>query len=393
MDMAIDMGAHQGQKLGLVLSGGGARSAYQAGVLVGLEQIARDAGLDPRFKVIAGTSGGAINGAFLACHSEDWTVATRQLWRHWETLDLPRVVNTRATSLFSRAFRLFAQLSLGGSRVNEGVTELLDAQPLAEFLLESLDFKKFRSNLAKGNVHGLGLNLTHYATGSCVTFFQGASEITPWMRSQRIGKRTNLTVKHVLASAAIPLLFPPVKIHGSYYGDGAVRMTSPLSPAIHMGADKVLMIGVRYYRTPQQTVALNKEARMDSIQFADIAGVLMNSIFLDALDSDLERMERINLTLKSFAKIGGQGPPAGGLRSIPVLAIRPSVDLGVLAKDEFHHFSRVLKHFLKGLGASEGRGSDMLSYLAFERSYTCKLLELGYKDALAQKDEYLAWLK
>lgn len=383
----------QDKKLALVLSSGGARSAYQAGVLMGLHKIAAEEGLSEKFHfpVIAGTSGGAINGAFLACYADQWDLALNTLWNHWEQLTVESVIKAAPYPVFSQAFRLMSQLSLGGHSPGANIKELLNTEPLTEMLKKSLDFKRLRANIASGRIHGLGLTATHYATGSAVTFFQGSSQIPPWMRSHRIGKRTVLNLKHVLASSSIPLLFPPVFIHGSYYGDGAVRMPSPLSPAIHMGADKILAIGVRYYRSPKESFDLNASARMPNIQIADIMGVLMNSIFLDALDSDIERLNRINTTLKLLPKDSYQEHPEK-LRQIPVLAIHPSIDLALLAKDEFHRFSWIFKHFLKGLGASDVYGSDLLSYLAFEKSYTTKLLNLGAQDALTHKRAFIEWL-
>jgi NTE family protein len=380
-------------KLGLVMSGGGARSAYQAGVIQGLREIARAEGLSDvlRFPVLAGISAGAINAAFLACRAEDWDAAADGVWAQWERLTLERVLKADSFSLMSRASRLLAQLGLAGWTPSRPITELLDASPLAATLSGILDFRKVREHIAEGRLHGLGLTTTHYATGSSVTFFQGHRSIQPWMRSHRVGERTVLGVRHVLASSSIPMLFPPVRIRGSFYGDGAVRMPSPLSGAVHMGADRILAIGVRYFRTPQETFVMNRAARMGSIRIADIAGTLLNSIFLDALDSDLERMVRINHTLQLLPLEHRREHPES-LRRIPVLAIRPSIDLAALAGDEIKRFSWMLRHLLKGLGAAETHGKDLLSYLAFETTYTTRLLELGRSDALARKTAILNWL-
>jgi NTE family protein len=385
--------SHQGgdiEKLGLVLSGGGARSAYQVGVLKGIHKISVDEKIESKlkFSIIAGTSGGAINGAHLACHADDFGKSCDELWEQWENLNLSGVVKTNSWPIINRALRLVTQLGSGGRQLSQNVVELLDTKPLAQMLLKRLDFHKMRRNLDEGHIYALALTATHYGTGTSVTFFEGAPDITEWKRSNRIGLRTKLRVKHVLGSSAIPILFPPAKIRGNYYGDGAIRLSAPMSPAIHLGADRVLAIGVRYWRSPEETVEINRTKLMESIQFADITGVIMNSIFLDAIDADLERMERINRTLTKLPDKNNHAE----LRPIPVLAIRPSVDLAILAKDQLDQFSGLLKHMLGGLGAANGHGNDLVSYLAFEKSYTSRLLKLGLSDALAQKKAILDWL-
>ncbi|MGK5085267.1 patatin-like phospholipase family protein [Bdellovibrionota bacterium FG-1] len=359
------------EKVGLVLSGGGARSAFQ---------------------IICGISGGAINGAYLASRANQMPDALQDLWSSWNEIKLDDVMEASSARIFGTASKLILQLGLGGIFNARPTTQLLSTAPLVRYLLKKLDFRQIQRHIESGLLHGVAMTTTHYGTGSTVTFFDGVPSLQPWMRSHRIGKRTNLTLKHVLASSAIPLLFPPIKIQGAYYGDGAVRMTSPLSPAIHLGSSKVIAIGVRYHRSPIETFELNQSFRMRSVQLADISGVLLNALFMDALDSDLERMMRINQTLSLLTDEDRREHPEK-LRRIPVLAIRPSQDLGRLAVDEFRRFSWVLRHFLRGLGASEHHGSDLLSYLAFEKSYTSRLLQLGFKDVMAEKARVLAWLR
>ena len=379
------------KKNGLVLSGGGARSAYHIGVLAGLQDIARVEGLGNSldYSIISGISGGAINGSYLACRADDPISAVNSLWTQWEELTLKNVFRADTFPLLSRASHLASQLGFGGRVPGKAVTELLDTAPLQQLLNHVLNFEKLRAHIASKKLHGLGITATHYGTGSSVTFFEGAPEIDTWIRSNRIGRKTTLSPDHVLASSAIPALFPPTRIQDAYYGDGAIRMSSPMSPAIHMGADRILAIGVRYFRTPQETLALNETMTMRSIRLADIAGVMLNSLFLDAIDADLERMERINRTL---TLVPHSSAHPENLRRIPVLAIRPSVDLGALAKSEFNGFSWMFKHLLRGLGASDNRGSDLVSYLAFEKSYTSRLLEIGRQDALKQRADVLKWL-
>jgi NTE family protein len=377
------------KKIALVLPGGGARSAYQAGALVGLRDLL-EARYPLKFQIICGISGGAINSSYLASRIDELPKALQELWDNWNSIHVGDILDASGSRIIATALKLVAQLGAGGFFRTQSPTQLLDTTPLATYLRRKIDFKKIRRHVESGALHGFAVTATHYGTGSTVTFFDGAEQIQPWMRSHRIGKRARIGLKHVLASSAIPVLFPPARIRGAYYGDGGMRMASPLSPAIHLEADKVVVIGVRYHRTPLETFQLNESTRMKSIQLADISGTMLNSLFLDAVDSDLERMMRINQTLDLLTEEARREHPEK-LRRIPVIALRPSKDLGMLATSEFHRFSWILRHFLRGLGASEHHGSDFISYLAFEKSYTSRLLELGYADVMRDRDKIVAW--
>ena len=379
------------KKLAVVLPGGGARSAYQAGVLAGLNELIETHFKNSlQFKIICGISGGAVNSAYLAANVHKRSESYKKLWDNWASLGLGDIMDIGGNSIFSTALKLVLQLGAGGFYRGKPITQILSTDPLTNYLISRVDFRSIRKHIRNGDLQGLAITSTHYGTGTTVTFFDGHKDIKPWMRSHRIGKRLKIGPKHILASAAIPVLFPPVKIHGSFYGDGAMRMASPLSPAIHLGTDKVLAIGLRYYRSPQETYQLNNSFRMKTIQLADISGTLLNSLFLDAVDSDLERMMRINQTLRLLPPEAIKTQPER-LRMVPVLALRPSKDLGTLAVDEFKNFSWVLKHFLRGLGATENTGSDLISYLAFEKTYTTRLLELGYTDVMKDQKAILEW--
>jgi len=387
------MATDGGEKYGLVLSGGGARSSYQAGALLGLNELSlKNLGKPFAPKVICGISGGAINGGYLASRADDLPAAFQDLWVNWSEIKLDDVMDVGSVRILSTAAKLILQLGLGGAFNFRPATELIDTSPLVKYLLKRVDIGNIRAHIKSGNLHAIAMTATHYGIGSAVTFFDGVPSLQPWMRSHRVGRRTHLSLKHVLASSAIPFLFPPIKIKGAFYGDGAVRMTSPLSPAVHLGANRIVAIGVRYHRTPTETYQLVKSYRMKSVQLADISGVLLNAIFLDSLDADLERMMRINQTLSLLTEEDRREHPEK-LRRIPVLAIRPSQDLGRMAVDEFKRFSWVPRHFLRGLGASDRHGSDLVSYLAFERSYTSRLLHLGFKDVMKDKERIVAWLQ
>jgi NTE family protein len=381
------------KKVGLVLTGGGARAGYQAGVLKGIAEIINRRPDDPApFYVLAGVSAGAINSAFLASRSAGgFLEATDSLCQLWSTLTAEQVIRSDFLTLSSLGIRWLRDLSLGGLLGNSRSTHLLDASPLQEFLARNIDFEAIKANLQSGALHSLAISATNYMTGTTVIFYDGAPEVEPWIRSSRVGLRTPITLSHVLASAAIPVFFQPVKLDGAFYGDGCVRLTTPLSPAMHLGAERVLAIGIRHQRPDDITLELNQGGEMSAISLIDIAGVMLNAAFLDALDTDIERMQRINKTIAALHKAGKEHPDK--LREIPLLAIRPSQDLGSLASEQFNRFSNMLRYLLKGIGASTEKGWDLLSYLAFDEAYTNRLIVLGHQDALAQRDAIQQFFK
>lgn len=381
------------RKLALVLPGGGARSAYQVGALLAVnELLEKHTGESLNPKIICGISGGAINGSFLASRITDFPTALSELWNTWNSIEVKDIFDTSSGRLTSTALKLILQLSAGGLVRQVREPHLLSTEPLKDFLAQKINFDDIRKHIAAKALDGLAVTLTNYGTGSAVTFFDGSPEIQPWMRSHRLGRRVRIRLKHVLASSAIPILFPPIRIGGAYYGDGALRMPAPLSPALHLGAERILAVGMRYHRTAQETYKLNASVRMKSIRLAEISGAVLNSLFLDALDTDLERMNRINQTLSLLSEEIQKKHPEK-LRIVPVLAIRPSRDLGQMAISELKHFSWILRHLMRGLGASNHGGSDFVSYLAFECSYTSRLLLLGYNDVIDDKNRILSWFE
>ena len=381
------------KKVGLVLTGGGARAGYQAGVLKGIAEIINRRPEEPSpFEVLVGVSAGAINSAFLASKSgEGFLEATESLCQLWGTLTAENVIRSDFLTLSVLGIRWLRDLSLGGLLGNSRSTYLLDASPLQGFLSEHIDFEAIKANLQNGALHGVAISATNYQTGTTVIFFVGAPGVEPWIRSSRVGLRTTIKLNHVLASAAIPVFFQPVRLDGFFYGDGCVRLTTPLSPAMHLGAERVLAIGIRHQRPDNITLELNQRSGMSAISLIDIAGVMLNAAFLDALDTDIERMQRINKTIAVLRRAGKEHPDK--LREIPLLAIRPSQDLGTLAAEQFNRFPNMLRYLLKGIGASTEKGWDLLSYLAFDEAYTHRLIAVGYQDALAQRDAIRQFFK
>lgn len=376
-------------RIGLVLSGGGARAAYQAGAVNALSEIVGSKASP--FTVMAGLSAGAINCAALASGADDLPRAARRLTEVWMSLTPQAVYRTDVPKLTTLGVRWLKDLTTGGTLGESRANHLLDTTPLRELLTREIDMTRLRTLVQSGHLHGVALSATSYFTGTTVTFFDGAPEIEPWARHDRIARRTALRVEHVLASSAIPIFFPPVSVDGSPFGDGGVRMTTPISPAIHLGAERIVTIGIRYGRSRDQTLALNREAHDERVSLARIGGVVLNGLFLDSLDNDLERLHRINRTLSLIPEEVRRGSP-DLLRPIPAFALRPSQDLGRLAVDEHQHFPSMLKHLLRGIGASGEAGWDLLSYLAFQPGYVSKLIELGYEDTRARRAELETFL-
>jgi NTE family protein len=376
----------------LVLVGGGARGAYQAGVLQGIAEIlAEPFGNRPLFDVLSGISAGAINAAYLASRADRMADAMSGLAELWSLLEIESVMRTDPISLSSIGGRWLRDLAFGGllpSTVRSN--HLLDTAPLRELVAANIDFPAIGRHIQSGRLHGFAVSATSYTTGTAVTFFDAHESVEPWTRSSRLGLHTRIRLDHVLASAAIPFLFRPVFVEGAFFGDGGIRMSTPLSPAIHLGADKIVAISVRHPRSDESTAQLNREAQEREVSTADIAGVLLNAAFMNALDGDAERMMRINQTIELIDERRRAEHPYG-LRSIPLLVIRPSIDLGSLASDQFRRLPASLRYVTRGLGASDDRGADFLSYLAFDPTYTRPLLELGRSDALAQRNEIEAF--
>lgn len=369
------------KKIGLVMTGGGARAAYQAGVVRAIYEIT--GAKEKLFDVIAGNSAGAINATYFASHAENWDVATHNLIELWQRIKPSNVYDVRMRSLSEMGMKwiggtMFGGLTAEGSHANH----LLDTAPLRKLIRRESDFAHIKRNIENGYLHGVSLSTTNYTSGSSVIFYQGHDSIEEWARSDRFAVRTDLNEDHLMASAAIPFFFPPVKIRDSYYGDGCIRQTTPLSPAIHLGADKIIAIGVRFPHPKEKM----KELAFQSVgnpTLGQILGVMLNAIFLDSLEGDVERLLKINRL-------------TGGMRSdqkqIPILMIRPTKDLGKMAKNLPHRLPPFMRYLLKGIGVSDHEGSDLMSYLAFDESYTRPLIELGYEDTLRQKDEVLKFI-
>ncbi len=352
----------------IVLSGGGARGAYQAGVLAG---IAERLGGDLPFPIVTGVSAGGINATSLASARSSFRQVTRDMVAAWLRLSVENVFSTEFQSLTTSLVRWAGKILSGGRAPGFELRGILDTRPLYRHLSQILDFDGITPNLASGRLRALALSATSYSTGMVTTFVDGVDDLSMWERSRRRGVRAKINLDHVMASAALPIVFPAIRVGDDYFGDGAIRQSSPLSPAVHLGADRILAVSVRFPSpSPKSNGNYPPPAR--------ILSMLMHGIFLDALENDAERLMRINRTLTLLPE--GLVHPEG-LRPIELLVLRPSRDLGALSAGMARHLPRSLRILTRGLGASSDASSDFLSYLLFERPYLEKIIDVGLEDA------------
>lgn len=367
-------------KLGLVLPGGGARAAYQVGVLKAVSHILPKNAPNP-FPIISGTSAGSINAAALAINADHFRKGVIHISRVWENFHVNQVFRSDALGLLKTGGHWMASLMLGGlGKYNP--SSLLDRSPLQPLLEYSLDFSKIQRSIDAGLLEAIGITASGYDSGQSVTFFQGNESHKAWNRERRLGCAEKITIDHLMASSAIPLIFSAIKLNREYFGDGSMRQIAPLSPAVHLGADRLLVVGIR----KREETAFSREETHTYPPIAQVAGHVLSSIFLDSLYTDLERLERIN---KTVSVIPDRKLVMGGieLRSIDVLTISPSQSIDEIALKHLHLLPAGLKFILRGVGASQGHGATLISYLLFEKAFCRELIALGYKDAMRVRDQ------
>jgi len=373
-----------GDTLGLVLTGGGARGAYQVGVL---RWIAKQYP-QLRVPVLTGVSAGAVNIAALASHDGSFEGAVDRLGELWSLLTPATVFKTDFGSMLWSAARWAFRLMSGGGKTPE-VRAFLNTTPLRAFLHSVLETRDDRltgitRNIEAGRLSAVAVIATSYSTGQSIVFVQG-TDIRPWQRPQRRGVQTRLTVEHIMASAALPIFFPAIRIGNEWHGDGGIRLTAPLSPALHLGADRVLAISTRYDRS---------QAEAESLQVvgypppAQILGTVLNAVFLDLIDQDELRLNRLNQLLLQL-------PPErrNGMNPIDLLVIRPSMDLGKLAAKFEPQLPTAFRFMTRGLGTRQQKSPDMLSMLMFQPDYLEHLMEIGERDAEARADRIARFIE
>ena len=368
-------------RAGLVLTGGGARAAYQVGVVKAVRDVLGNPVKNP-FPIVCGTSAGAINAAALAVQADDFTRAVANLLEVWEHMRCDHVYRTDFPSIMKSGARWLATMMLI-SRGNP--VSLLDNAPLRDMLAKTMPFERIQQHIDAGALYAVCVTASGYTSGQSVSFFQGGSGLEGWARNQRIGAAVVMQLDYLLASSALPFIFPAVKVHREYFGDGSMRQIAPVSPALHLGADRVLIVG-----TGRQTMDQARARSNVYPSLAQIAGHALNSIFLDSLAVDIERLERINRTVTLIPPDKLEGSSIS-LRPVKVLFITPSQPIERIAARFVHELPRSVRFILRPTGALSRSGSNLASYLLFEESFCRALIDLGYQDTMAREAEVKAF--
>lgn len=372
--------------VGLVLPGGGARGAYQVGVLKALADLLPRRSANP-FAVLSGTSAGAISAAVLASRARSFRVAVGDLERVWANFHSSQVFRCDPATMLKSSLHWFAAIVLGGLGPRNPKS-LLDNDPLWALLRGRINFDAIQDSIDRGYLGALAITAAGYGSARSITFFQGRADQQPWERVRRKGRPTRITLEHLMASVAVPMIFPPVRIGQEFFGDGAMRQATPLSPALHLGAHRLLVIGVRN-EMPDPLPAPDQSVPYPS--FGKIAGYILDALFMDGLSSDLENLIRINLILENMPGRVLQGE-FGQLHHTDAFIMLPSRDVRAIAARHVREMPRPIRLLMRGLGALNYGGSQLLSYLLFESGYTRELIALGYEDAMARREDLLAFM-
>ena len=365
----------------LILPGGGARGAYQVGVL---KAICETMGCERNhFPVICGTSAGAINAAVVASHAHDMQTGINNLEMFWRSMQCDRVYKTDALTVLKSGLR-FAVTLLSAGLIAGHPKSLLDNSPLRGFLGRELHLEGIQTAIKEGALQGVSVTASGYISAGATSYYQGLEGIQPWERPRRKGVPTQLQLSHLMASTALPFIFPAERIGNEYFGDGGMRLTAPLSPAIHLGASRILVIGTR---DEKPDVPLGETSEYPSA--GEIGGYLLDTIFMDTLNADIARLKRINRTLKLVPEVERA---KSGLINIESMVIKPSQDLRHITKAHVHEIPRSVQILLRTVGGW-GRDWRLASYLLFSSSYCSELIDLGYEDGMNAELELRHFLK
>jgi NTE family protein len=374
------------QRKALILPGAGARGAYQVGVLKAIARLLPDKAANP-FAVISGTSAGAINATVLASRAARFARAVAEMEHVWANFSADQVYRTDSAAMLKSSLHWLAALVFGGLGVRNPES-LLDPSPLRELLKRSISFPQIDQALQRGHLEALSITASAYGSAQSVTFYQSKQKVSPWFRVRRAGRPALIHLDHLMASTAVPFIFPPVRIGGEFFGDGSVRHGAPLSSAIHLGAERMLVIGVRDEH-PDPEPAQDAQPQPPSLAY--LAGYMLDTLFMDGLYADLERTTRINRILEQLGEHTLTGTLAG-LRQINTLIIVPRQDLREVAARYVHELPRPLRLLLRGIGASDQGGMRLVSYLLFESGFTTELIEMGYRDGMEMESQLRRFL-
>jgi NTE family protein len=369
----------------LVLTGGGARAAYQVGVLSAIAKfIPRNHGIP--FPILSGTSAGAINTTALGCYASCFNLGVKKLEWIWKNLDTAKIYHNNAKGVFGHIGNGMLA-SFQADYANKLPRSLLNNAPLRNLLNLVMNFKRIDNHILRGYLSAVSVTASSYSTGNSISFYQAKDNTQPWERAKRCGQAAQLNSEHLMASSAIPLVFPSVKIKDQYFGDGSVHQLSPLSPAIHLGAERIFIIGVDQPKVPLHASENNPHPPT----VATIAGHLLDSIFADTMNSDLERMTRINETLKLIPE--AKKNSIEGLKNIDSFIINPSHDFNAIALNYYYDLPLPVRLLLRSAGINNDSESSIISYLLFEKNFCTELIKLGFEDAMEQESQIKSFLK
>jgi len=375
------------QKIGLILTGGGARAAYQVGVLKAIAEFMPYRSRMP-FDVVCGTSAGALNAVTLTVNARHFRKGVRYLHNIWNNARINDIYRSDVIGVAANSGRWIMGLVLsvlGSNRYNR--VSLLDNRPMRTFLERTLPCELIQQNIDDGLLHAVSVTASGYGSGHSVTFYQGVPDIKPWKRARRVGVPTQISIQHMLASSAIPFMFPAVHVNREFFGDGSMRQIAPISSALHLGAERVLVVGVGHGALEEE----QKRSKIDGYpSLAEIAGHALDSIFIDGLEVDLERLYRINHTISMIPEELRNNV---NLQHVEALVITPSQPLEKVAERHIANLPWTIRILLRLVGVMRGSGANLVSYLLFDKHYCRALIDLGYQDAFKRRDEILRFFE